>query len=316
MLLCLAWMLYKLGSGLIGNSRMEAPVLLQPAAVVSREVATLQTGAPPTSPQSTNTAPAIAPPPTAPPPTALPSTQERVLRERQMGPVQQFEQLPENSAAGSELVVFDSLAQNLLATAETTVAAADDLPPDSVDSSDANDSGAVQSDDLLIVRDKKVKKGNAATNNGLSVIASADTLQNQGTAKQTAAGQVPDTESFLGNPSLMEDSLATVDIAQLEGEIWIHAQQPFNYTVQYGTSTSRALMQDFLTLFPVGKRGVLFRFEKTNSEDQIVYGLVHGIYGTVAEALADIENMPEAVRDYKPWVRRLDQIQRVVQKSQ
>lgn len=126
----------------------------------------------------------------------------------------------------------------------------------------------------------------------------------------------PTAEFFKSDLTLVEDAFDTIEMAPLEGEVWIRNQSPYNYTVQYGTSTSLALIQEFRAQFPEESSVVLFQFFNTNADQEAVYGILHGVYGTVAEARNAIAQMPEEVRGNEPWVRRLDEVQNVVLRSQ
>jgi len=230
---CLGWILYKLGSGLMGNSRSVAPVTQSGSApdLVGDNASALR--APGDSISGAGQGGQIV-----------------------LGKVQQIEQktVQETTVQAQGVVVSGSQSAN--DTLQTTQAA------DGV-------------------------AGQAAVVNG------------EGVAKGEDLTKGPDPVSAANYVTL------------LDGENWIHNQEPRKFTVQYGTSTSLSRMEEFRSFFPVGVSGVVFQFRNPNSNSERVYGIVNGVFESIADAQQSIDQMPVELREYAPFVRRMSQVQEV-----
>ncbi len=91
---------------------------------------------------------------------------------------------------------------------------------------------------------------------------------------------------------------------------WIRHQNPRHYTLQLASSTNRRVIDRYYRENGLEGQGGYYRNRR---EGQDWYALVYGAYPTVGEAKAAIGNLPEALRKWSPWVRRLRDIQRIMQ---
>ena len=91
---------------------------------------------------------------------------------------------------------------------------------------------------------------------------------------------------------------------------WIRQQNPRHYTLQLASSTHRRVIEKYYRENRLEGRGGYYRNRR---EGQDWYALVYGAYPTVSEARAAIGNLPEELRKWKPWVRRIRDIQRIMQ---
>ncbi|HFQ13459.1 MAG TPA: hypothetical protein ENK40_01550 [Gammaproteobacteria bacterium] len=92
-------------------------------------------------------------------------------------------------------------------------------------------------------------------------------------------------------------------------EEWIKAQNPRYYTLQLASSTNRKLIEKYYTRNNLqGMAG--YYVNRRQGEDW--YALVYGAYPTVSEANAAIASLPEDLRKWSPWVRKLKDIQRLI----
>lgn len=107
------------------------------------------------------------------------------------------------------------------------------------------------------------------------------------------------------------DRYSVIDMAPVAGQLWLQQQQPDSYTVQYGTSTRVALLEELTSNFPNESDTIIFQFANANNRQEPVFGIVHGIYSTAADARKAIDAMPAQLLRYDPWVRRIDQIKEV-----
>ncbi|MDZ7802645.1 SPOR domain-containing protein [Thiohalophilus sp.] len=85
---------------------------------------------------------------------------------------------------------------------------------------------------------------------------------------------------------------------------WIRVQEPGNYTLQLASSRNSRLIKRYYVEYQLQGRGGYFLNKKRNQ-----YALVYGTYPSVADATRAIETLPEALRQWQPWVRQLRQIQ-------
>lgn len=91
---------------------------------------------------------------------------------------------------------------------------------------------------------------------------------------------------------------------------WIRHQNPRHYTLQLASSTNRRVIDRYYRENRLEGEGGYYRNRR---DGQDWYALVYGAYPTVSEAKAAIGNLPEALRKWSPWVRRLRDIQRIMQ---
>ncbi len=91
---------------------------------------------------------------------------------------------------------------------------------------------------------------------------------------------------------------------------WIRQQNPRHYTLQLASSTNRRVIEKYYRDNGLEGRGGYYRNRR---DGQDWYALVYGAYSTVSEAKAAIGNLPEELRKWSPWVRRLKDIQRLMQ---
>lgn len=85
---------------------------------------------------------------------------------------------------------------------------------------------------------------------------------------------------------------------------WIRVQKPGNYTLQLASSRNSRLIKRYYSEYQLQGRGGYFLNKNRNQ-----YALVYGTYPSVADATRAIETLPEALRQWQPWVRQLSQIQ-------
>ena len=91
---------------------------------------------------------------------------------------------------------------------------------------------------------------------------------------------------------------------------WIRQQNPRHYTLQLASSTNRRVIEKYYRQNHLEGQGGYYRNRR---DGQDWYALVHGAYPTVSAAKAAIAELPEELRKWQPWVRRLKDIQRIMQ---
>ncbi len=91
---------------------------------------------------------------------------------------------------------------------------------------------------------------------------------------------------------------------------WLQVQDPNFYTLQLASSTLRSSIEKYYERHQLkGKAG--FYRDRRQGEDR--YTLVYGVYPTASAARKAINDLPEALRKWKPWVRNIKEVQRIMQ---
>jgi len=88
---------------------------------------------------------------------------------------------------------------------------------------------------------------------------------------------------------------------------WVRQQNARHYTLQLASSTLRSKIERYYGQYRIAGQGGYFHYRR-NGRDW--YALVYGAYPTVSAARLAIDNLPEALRTWKPWVRRIRDIQK------
>ncbi|MCG6887039.1 MAG: SPOR domain-containing protein [Proteobacteria bacterium] len=93
-------------------------------------------------------------------------------------------------------------------------------------------------------------------------------------------------------------------------EDWIREQEPSYYTLQLASSKSRNRIEKYYSQNKLqGKAG----YYRNRRKDQDWYALVYGTYVTQQAARSAADNLPENLRQWSPWIRRMKDIQRIMQ---
>lgn len=93
-------------------------------------------------------------------------------------------------------------------------------------------------------------------------------------------------------------------------EDWIREQNPGHYTLQLASSKKRKQIDKYYTDNKLTGQAGYYR-NRRNGVDW--YALVYGSYATMGDAKAAAESLPPALRKWSPWVRRIKDIQRIMQ---
>lgn len=82
---------------------------------------------------------------------------------------------------------------------------------------------------------------------------------------------------------------------------WIFDQDDSKYTVQFGSSASRALLREFAAEFPAGTELVIYQSRRASADSE--FGMIHGVFDSIREATAALDALPQEVLRYEPWIR-------------
>ncbi|HID48538.1 MAG TPA: hypothetical protein EYP40_02815 [Chromatiales bacterium] len=93
-------------------------------------------------------------------------------------------------------------------------------------------------------------------------------------------------------------------------EDWIRGQASARYTLQLASSKKRKRIENYYRQNQLEGQAGYYR-NRRKGEDW--YALVYGSYATREEARSAAENLPASLRQWKPWIRRIKDIQRIMQ---
>lgn len=110
--------------------------------------------------------------------------------------------------------------------------------------------------------------------------------------------------------SIKPDSIRNVvAVSNLDPQAWVKMQNPSFYTLQLASSTNAELIKKYFNENSLtGKAG----YYKNKREGEYWYALVFGAYPSAAAATAAIATLPEDLRKWSPWVRKLKSIHRIM----
>lgn len=92
-------------------------------------------------------------------------------------------------------------------------------------------------------------------------------------------------------------------------EEWVKVQKPNYYTLQLASSTNKDLIHKYYTENNLqGKAG----YYRNRRQGENWYALVYGSYPSVSAANDAVAELPTDLRKWSPWVRKLKDIQRLM----
>ena len=92
-------------------------------------------------------------------------------------------------------------------------------------------------------------------------------------------------------------------------EEWVTQQNPRYYTLQIASSRDVDKIKSYFDTYEMqGKAG----YYKSVRDGEDWYNLVYGSYSTIDEANAAIAQLPDEIRKWSPWVRKIIGVQRVI----
>ena len=109
-----------------------------------------------------------------------------------------------------------------------------------------------------------------------------------------------------------ENSRVSNNLSSMDPIGWVMNQNPRHYTLQLASSRSeKSVMKYYLENQMQGKGG----YYKKMQDGEAWYFLIYGSYDSTATASNEIEQLPEEIRKWSPWVRRLGNIQKVIKQT-
>ena len=96
---------------------------------------------------------------------------------------------------------------------------------------------------------------------------------------------------------------------ELDPRIWIKAQDPKFYTLQLASSTNEHLIKKY---FEENQLEGLAGYYRSRRSGEDWYALVYGAFPSAAAAKEAIDELPEDLRKWSPWVRNIRAIQKIM----
>lgn len=90
---------------------------------------------------------------------------------------------------------------------------------------------------------------------------------------------------------------------------WVKIQKPGYYTLQLASSIHEKSIDKIYEQYQMKGQGSYFKNVK---QGQARFTLVYGAYPTASDARIAIDDLPEGLRKWKPWVRNIKSIQKIM----
>lgn len=91
---------------------------------------------------------------------------------------------------------------------------------------------------------------------------------------------------------------------------WVKIQNPGYYTLQLASSTHERSIEKIYEQHQLKGQGSYFKNIKQGTAR---YTLVYGAYPTATDARIAIDELPKELKKWKPWVRNVKSIQKIIQ---
>ncbi len=98
----------------------------------------------------------------------------------------------------------------------------------------------------------------------------------------------------------------------LTPKTWVLSQNPNHYTLQLASSTNVELIQKYYQENNLERMAGYYKDVRAGED---WYALVYGSYSSVKEANDAIATLPQGLRKWSPWVRKLDKVQRIIRNN-
>ena len=109
-----------------------------------------------------------------------------------------------------------------------------------------------------------------------------------------------------------ESSRVSRTISDMDPVGWVMNQNPRFYTLQLASSRSEDRVKKYYEENQLQGKGGYY---KKIQDGETWYFLIYGSFNSAANASNEIEQLPEEIRKWSPWVRRLGNIQKVIKSA-
>ncbi len=94
---------------------------------------------------------------------------------------------------------------------------------------------------------------------------------------------------------------------------WVLSQNPRHYTLQLASSKSEERIKQYYVENQMQGKGGYYTKEQ---DGETWYYLIYGAYKSSGNASEQIEQLPDEIRKWSPWVRRLGNIQKIIKRKE
>ena len=157
-----------------------------------------------------------------------------------------------------------------------------------------------------------VAEGNPVAEYNLALAlqkSAADMSQVNGWYKAAAQGGLVNAYRHI-QPAAIKPGANTQAIIGISPDDWIREQNPRHYTLQLASSTNPKLIQKYYRENQIAGEGGYYRNYRQGKN---WYALVYGSYTSLNEAKQAVDTLPTELRKWSPWVRKFQDIQRIMQ---
>ncbi len=130
--------------------------------------------------------------------------------------------------------------------------------------------------------------------------------------RQASSEQLP-VNSLVQSQSAQSDSLVESTLKLHEAK-WVFRQSEEKYTIQFASSPDINLLYEEARSFPQSDNMMVYPFKK-NRNKKVIYGFSVGLYDNLKNAREAISKLPENIREAKPWIRSIGELQIQVAKT-
>lgn len=131
-------------------------------------------------------------------------------------------------------------------------------------------------------------------------------------ASPTTTTTYEDSSYNTSNPVIAyENDTDVIDPTSTGDNDWILARDPSRYTIQIYTAGENSNLQEVAGLLPATIVGTPSSFGFRHKGEQ-KYTLIAGDFENASDARSALVALPDSVKQYQPWIRRFDSIQRVI----
>ena len=131
----------------------------------------------------------------------------------------------------------------------------------------------------------------------------------QATARENNVSVKPADENDIQQE---ESARVSKTLSNMDPVGWVMNQNPRHYTLQLASSRSEKRVKKYYEENQMQGKGGYY---KKLQDGETWYFLIYGSFDSTRSASNEIEQLPEEIRKWSPWVRRLGNIQKVINRA-
>ena len=127
------------------------------------------------------------------------------------------------------------------------------------------------------------------------------------TTQESPSNVITSNEQLASNAADITPLLA----ANLVDKNWLLNQKSTEFTIQFGSSPDRNLLEEFIPLLETSEPITIYPYKKTPT-NRPVYGLATGLFPDIDTAIGHIETLSATAREFDPWVRPIGDLKQLI----